>query len=473
MTATGLRPTTADGGVPVANATDAEPQLTRGTLIAACLSICVAQIGVALGAPLLGVIQRDLDAPIAGLAWISAAFILPTAILELSFGVLGDLFGRKRLLVAGGLLIAVGDVISATSESLTQLITGQAVAGLGAAAIFPSSLAVIVAATPESAARARALSSWAVSLAFGSMIAPLISGFIAEHAAWGWAFVPPAVLGLVTAGVSARLVIDSRRPAGRGLDWPGQLTIAVSLLALLYAVIQGATDGYSSPNIVIGFAVAVAAFVGFVVAEHRARAPMLHLELFRVRAFTSAAVIGLLAMFGFIGTAYALSLKLEAVLHVGPLQAALPFALSQAVPLLATPFLPWLLQRVQPRTLLVTGLLSLATGQIWLALLPADTADLARMTGPILLLGVGFITMFSSLTAVAVGAVDISHAGTASAVTSLVRETGQSLGPAIISAVAFGAAGGALARQIADSGLPPDSDGVVDTVLARVGRSPS
>ncbi|WP_199191299.1 MFS transporter [Amycolatopsis sp. CA-126428] len=450
-------------------ATDRPPHLTRGTLLAACLSICAAQIGVALGAPLLGVIQRDLGTPVAALAWISAAFILPTAILELSFGVLGDLFGRKRLLVAGGLLVAAGDIISATSGSLIQLVTGQAVAGLGAAAIFPSSLAVIVAATPEAATRARALSSWAVSLAFGSMVAPLVSGFTAEHTAWGWAFVPPAVLGLVTAAIGGRFVLDSRHPAGRRLDWPGQLTIAVALLALLYAVIQGATDGWSSPHIVIAFAVAVVGFAGFVVTESRARAPMLRLELFRVREFSAAAVVGLLALFGFIGTAYSLSIKLETVLHVSPLQAALPFALVQAVPLLATPFLPGLLQRVRPRTLLVTGLLSLAAGQVWLARLPGEVVDLATMAGPILLLGVGFITMFSSLTAVAVGAVDIADAGTASAVTSLVRETGQSLGPAILGAVAFGTAGTVLARRVVDSGLPPEAVGVVRTVMAEGG----
>lgn len=443
--------------------------LSRGTLIAACLAICVAQIGIPLASPIIGVIQRDLGAPAAALAWIPAAFILPTAILELNFGVLGDLFGRRRLLVAGGLLITAGCLVVATSGSLTQLIAGQAVAGLGAAAIFPSSLAVVVAGTPEPAARARALSYWAVSLAFGAMIAPLISGFTAEHTHWGWAFVPLAVFGLVTSAVSARWIDDSRPDVGRGLDWPGQITIAVSLLALLYAVIEGANDGYSAPHIVIAFALALAAFVTFLVTEHRSRAPMLRLELFRVPSFAATAAIGLLALFGFIGTAYALSIKLEAVHHLSPLQAALPFALIQAVPLVLTPFLPKLLQRVHPRALLVCGLLSLAAGESWLALLPADATNLASMTGPILLMGAGFITMFSALTAVAVGSADIRHAGMASAVTSLVRETGQALGPAIVGAVALGTASGALSEKLASSGLPAQARGVADAVNAEGG----
>ncbi len=444
-------------------------RLTRGTLIAACLAICVAQIGVPLASPIIGVIQRDLGVPVAALAWIPAAFILPTAILELNYGVLGDLFGRKRLMVVGGLFIAAGQFVTAASDSFPQLIVGQAVAGLGAAAIFPSSLAVIVAATPQPAERARALAYWSVSLGFGAMIAPLISGFVAEHAHWGWSFVPPAVLGLITAAVSFRLVVDSRHPDGRGLDWPGQITIAVSLLALLYAVIQGAGDGYGRPHIVIAFVVSVVAFVLFLVVERRSRAPMLRLELFRVPAFAAAAAIGLLALFGFIGTAYALSIKLESVLHVSPLQAALPFALIQAVPLLAAPFLPHLLQKVHPRTLLVTGLLALAAGEIWIGRLPGDTTELLTMAGPILLLGIGFITMFSALTAVAVGAVDIGYAGMASAVTSLVRETGQSLGPAIVGAVALGTAGGALVRRLGEAGLPPEAAGVAAAINAEGG----
>ncbi|WP_082897840.1 MFS transporter [Rhodococcus sp. EPR-157] len=443
---------TRSGGVPANHA----QKLDRGTLLACCLAIGVAQMGVSLAAPLLGVIQRDLGASAAALAWIPAAFILPTAILELNFGVLGDMFGRKRLLVWGGVLIFAGDVVAGTSGTLTQLIAGQAIAGLGAAAIFPTSLAMLVSATPAREDRARAVSYWAVSLAFGAMIAPLIGGFAAEHFGWGWSFAVPAALGLVTAAVSALVIVDSRHPAGRGLDWPGQITIAVSLLALLYAVIQGSVDGFATPTIIAAFVIAITAGILFVVSERRARTPMLDLNLFRTPSFAAAAAIGLLAMFGFIGTAYALSVKLEAILHVGPLQAALPFALIQAVPLLLTPLLPRLLMRIAARTLLVTGLLALAIGQFWMAQLPGDSTSLLAMTGPILLLGTGFITMFTALTAVAVGAVDIDYAGMASAVTSLVRETGQSLGPAIVSAVAFGVAGATLTSSLSDGSLPPD-----------------
>jgi MFS family permease len=436
--------------------------LDRGTLVAACLAIAVAQVGVALVAPILGVIQADLGASVAALAWIPAAFIVPTAILELNFGVLGDLFGRKRLLVVGGVLIMVGDLVAATSGALPQLITGQAIAGLGAAAIFPSSLAVLVAATPGARARARALSMWAVSLAAGAAVAPLISGSISSVEAWGWSFVPPAVLGLTTSLVCARLVVDSRQPTGRGLDWRGQASIAVSLLALLYAVIQGATDGYGAGHIVLAFVVATVAFVAFMRAEHSAAAPMLRLDLFRRPAFAGAAVVGLLGLFGFIGTVYALSIKLEAILHVSTWRAALVFSLIQAVPLLLTPVLPWLLEWVHPRSLLIAGLVALTAGQLWMAGLGADETRLTAMAGPILLMGVGFITMFSSLTAVAVGSVDIRDAGMASAVTSLVRETGQSLGPAVVSAIALGLAGSSLTSKLATSGLP---DGALRVAL--------
>ncbi|MFJ3803496.1 MFS transporter [Streptomyces sp. NPDC090088] len=435
--------------------TDAVKKLDVGTLIACCLAVAAAQLCITVPSPINGEIQTAFGASGSQVAWVTSAFILPTAILELNFGVVGDLFGRKRLLVLGGFVLALGELLNATSQNITMLWIGQALAGVGAAALFPSSLAVIAAATPEEKDRAKAVSIWALSISLASAVGPLSSGILATVADFRWAFVPPVVLGIVVGIAAWALVTDSRAPEGRALDWPGQISVAVGLTALLWGIIEGGDRGWSSPSIVFALTLAAVALVGFVIAEKRAVSPMFNLDLLRIPSFAAAAVVALTGMFGFIGTAYVVSIRLGAVMHLSALRAGLPFVILQLIPLLLAPVLSKMLTRVEPRWLLMGGLLPMAAGQFWIAALPITTTSLAAFIGPVLLLGVGFICVVSSLTSAAVNAVPIEMTGMASGATSLVREFGQGLGPAVISTVAMSAASSALVGKLsgADAGM--------------------
>ncbi|MCX4431713.1 MFS transporter [Streptomyces mirabilis] len=308
--------------------------------------------------------------------------MLPTAILELNFGVVGDLFGRKRLLVLGGLVLALGELLNATSQNITMMWTGQALAGIGAAALFPSSLAVIAAATPDGKDRAKAVSAWALSISLASAVGPLSSGVLATVADFRWAFVPPVVLGLAVAVACWKLVTDSKAPEGRALDWPGQITIAVGLTALLWGIIEGGDRGWGSAAIVGSLALAAVALVGFVAAETRAASPMFNLDLLRIPSFAAAAVVALAGMFGFIGTAYCVSIRLGAVMHLSALRASMPFVILQLIPLLLAPVLSRMLTRVDARWLLMGGLLPMAAGQFWIAALPITTTSPRRLHRP-------------------------------------------------------------------------------------------
>jgi MFS family permease len=426
--------------------------LDRATLVACCLAVAVAQMSITLPSPINGEITAAYHASGSQVAWVSSAFLLPTAILELNFGVVGDLFGRKRLLVLGGCVLAAGQLLNATAPSIQMLWVGQVVSGLGAAMLFPSSLAVIAAATPETAARARAVSIWAISLSFASAVGPLESGGIATAAGFHWVFVPVAVLGAVSALLSLRYCADSKAPEGRSLDWPGQLTVAVALTALLWGVIEGGSLGWSSWPVVFALVLAAVALVAFVRVELRSAQPMFNLSLLRIPSFAASAAVALTGMFGFIGTAYCVSIRLGVVMHESPLQAGLPFVILQSIPLLLSPVLNRMLSRINPRWLLVGGLIPLAVGQFWISALPITTTSLLSFLGPVLLMGVGFICVVSSLTSAAVNSVPVKLTGMASGATSLVREFGQSLGPAVISTVAMSLAGGALAGKLTGAG---------------------
>lgn len=427
-------------------------RLDRGTLIACCLAVAAAQLCITVPSSINGEITSAFGASASQVAWVTSAFILPTAILELNFGVVGDIFGRKRLLVLGGFILAFGELLNATAQSITMLWVGQAVAGIGAAALFPSSLAVIAAATPDKQDRAKAVSTWALSISLASALGPLSSGILGTVADFRWAFVPPVVLGVLVGVVCWKWVIDSKAPEGRSLDWPGQITIAVALTALLWGVIEGSDKGWGDPTIIGTLVLAAVALAGFVFAELRSESPMMNLSLLKIPSFAAAAVVALVGMLGFIGTAYVVSIRLGAVMHLSALEAGMPFVILQLIPLLLAPVLSRMLSQVDARWLLAGGLLPMAAGQFWLAAIPITTTSLGAFVGPVLLLGVGFICVVSSLTQAAVNAVPIELTGMASGATSLVREFGQALGPAVISAVAMSTASAQLAGKLTGPG---------------------
>jgi MFS family permease len=423
--------------------------LSAGTLVAGCLAVLTAQVGLVLPAPINGLIQTSLHTTGAQLTWVTDAFILPTAILELTFGVVGDLFGRKRMLVGGAVAMTVGGLVSGTAHDVHVLWAGQVIAGIGAAALFTSSLAVIAAGTPQPRNRARALAAWTASLSTGAVAAPLISGVVGEHVSFRWAFVALAIVAGVSALVSLLGCQDSSAPQGRGLDWTGQVTIAVALFALLYGVVEGPTTGWSSARIVVFFVVAALGLVAFLAAERRASSPMLRLDLFRIPAFSAAAVVAVIGMFGFLGSGYALSIRVGAIQHLSTLRAALFFVVIQGVTPVVGFGLARVLESISPRWSLVAGLLALSAGQFWLASLPISATSLTTAIGALICEGAGFALIVASISAAAVNAAPIRLAGMASATTSLLREFGQTLGPAVIGAVALSRAGVTFGHRLA------------------------
>ncbi|MFJ8057415.1 MFS transporter [Streptomyces sp. NPDC096142] len=436
-----------------------------GTIVAGCLAVCLAQIGLVLPAAINGVIQRGLQASGSQLTWISDAFLVPAAVLALTFGVLGDLYGRKKLLVGASLVAAVGYLVSATSGSPAQLITGQAISGIGAAALFPASLTMITAVTTTPAARAKGLASWTTALSLGALIAPLLSGGIVEHASFQWAFGATGVIAVITAAAAWLLASESSAPEGRSLDWPGQICIAVAMLALLHGIIQGPSDGWGSAPVVLSFVAFVVFIAAFVAVENRSAAPMLRLELFRIRAFAASAAMAVIGMFGFLGGAYDLSIRLGVIQHQSPLRAAIPFVIIQGITPFIWPLLARLLHRVGPGPMLVTGFVSLATAQLWLRAVPVHETGLLPLLGPLVLNGVGFGLVVAALTAAAVNVVPPGLTGMAGATTSLVRDLGQTLGPAVVGAVALGMAADRLTGDLAGAALTPKEHGIVGAVL--------
>lgn len=436
--------------------------LSRGTVLATAYGICVAQMAVAMPAVLIGLFQRDLGTTSAQLTWISDAFLVPITLFELTFGVLGDLFGRKRLLVLGGVLLALGELASVftpgvgapTGVRMAVMLGGQVIAGVGAAVLIPTTLAMVAAGTHTARSRARGIAVWAAALSLGTIVSPVLGGLLAKvpwggdpDASWRWPFVLVAVLALAGAAISfgAR---NSSAPEGRSLDWPGQITIAVSMFALLFAVIQGTTLGYTHPLVITAFAVAAVFLVLFVLAEHRSPAPLLRLSLFRNRAFAVNSIITVVGMFSCFGTAYATSVRLTAIQGFSPLTTSVAFVVMGAPALILMPVVARVL-RHNLRWALTGSFLCVSAGVFWMSAQSVASMSLLPVIGPLTTIGLGMAFALAAVTAVAVNTVPGTLAGMASGTTSQLRDLGFTLGPAVIGAVALGNAASAIQRKLA------------------------
>lgn len=440
-------------------------RLTAGTMVAAVVAVAVAQIGLSIPAVLNGLFQVDLATSSTQLTWISDAFLVPVTLFELTFGVIGDMFGRKRLLAIGAGLMVLGGLVAfftpgsgSTVARVAQLWTGQAITGLGAAALFPTSIAMLAAGTHTVKARAHALSVWAAALTGAGFVSPVLAGLLSRlshsggpDAGWRWAFLGIAVLAAISVATTLLWAANSSAPLGRSLDIPGQITVAVALFALLYAVIQGADSGWTSGLVLGGFGVAVVFLIVFVLIERRVAAPLIRLELFGNRVFVGSAVVTVIGMFAYLGTAYTTSIRISAIQGYSPLITAIGFICLNVMGVVLFPVSSQMIQRYNAGMTLAAGMVAIGAGDLWLAAIPATNLSVGAVAVPLLIVGIGFKLAVTTITVVAVNSVPTDKAGMASGATSMLRDFGLTLGPAIIGAVALSNAASAISARIAAS----------------------
>lgn len=454
-------------------------------VFAAALAVCLAQTALSIPASLNGLFQQDLGPTSAQLGWISDAFLVPIVVLELSSGVLGDLFGRKRLLVGGALLMAAGELIAAlspgatfsTTTRLMVLWAGTGLAGIGAAALFPTSLAMMAAGTHTVRDRARVVAIWAAALSFGSCWSPILGGVFAripfgsdQLAGWRWAFLFVVSVALLSAIVSIVAAADSSSPEGRSLDWPGQITIGVGLFAVLFAIIQAPTSGWLTTQTIAVLLVAAVSLVLFIVVERRSRAPLLRLDFFRDRNFAVGAIVTVLGMFAFLGVGYASSIRLSAIQGFTPLKSSVAFAGQDGPALLLLPITIYLLRRHSPRRTLLLGLILMAAGAFWLAAVPITDLSLVAVVPAFILVGMGFAFALSAGAVIAVNTPPTHLVGMASGTTNMLRDFGFACGPAIIGAIALSKAAAAMKARLAAS---PALQQSLDTFVASPAHVPA
>ena len=394
-------------------------------------------------------IQRSLHLSVSGLEWVVSSYLLTLAGLLLVGGRLADLYGRRRLFLAGLAVFTLSSLAAGLAGSGGVLIASRAIQGIGAALLMPATLAIIMAAFTNVRERNMAIGIWAAVSALALASGPVLGGLISQHLHWGWIFLINVPLGVITFVVSILYVAESRADSAvRRLDLPGLVSSAVSLFALTYALIQGNANGWTSPFILGAFALAAAAAAAFLAIEARTATPMVELSMFRQREFSGGTSTMMIWAFGILGIYFFTSIYLQEILGFSPTKAGLafvPMALTVAVFAAIAPLVE---NRAGAHRTVAAGMLLMVVGLILFARLGLHATYDSLLPG-FMLFGAGAGLMNVPLTNAVMAATPPSVAGVASALLNASREVAGLLGITVIGAV-LRTAQGASARGGAD-----------------------
>ncbi len=428
---------------------------TTGTalaLVAASLPMFMSTLDNLVMTTALPVIRRDLSASLEQLQWMVNAYTLAFASLMIAAATLGDRVGRRRSFVVGIAIFGAGSVASALAGSADTLIAARALQGVGAAAIMPLSLTLLAGAVPKER-RAMAIGVWGAVSGLGVALGPVIGGAIVDGLSWQAIFWINVPVALVSIPFVLRALPESFGRRQR-VDVTGLVLAALGVLSIVWGVVRGNDDGWTSAAVLGRLVVGVALLAAFVRRERRTDHPLVPLRLFAVRSFTVANVAGFAFAVGVFGVIFVLAQYLQIGLGYTPLQAGVRTLPWTAAPMLVAPLAGLLAPRTGVRPLLTAGLALQAAGLAWIGLLVTGTTSYPQFVPGLVLAGVGMgLTFAPSATAVLADMAETEH-GTASSVNATVRELGTAVGVAVVVAV-FQAAGGTLTPDGYAAGLRP------------------
>ena len=403
----------------------------------------------------LKTIQQDLGATQSQLIWAINSYSLVFAALLFTWGVLGDRYGRRKILIIGLILFAAASLLSAFAQSPEQLIVARALMGIGGASVLPVTLSIITVIFPPEE-RGRAIGIWAAAVGGAVALGPLLGGFLLEHFWWGSVFlinVPIIAIGIL--GI-LRNVPESRNPHPGRLDPLGLVLSVVGLLALVYGIQEA---GWSDPVTYAWILFGVVVLAGFLFWESRTDHPSMDLSLFSIRSFSVPLSATSLTFAALSGSLIFLAFYYQVVRGWSPLQSGaltVPFAIGQ---LLAAPRSGKMVARFGARRVISFGLVMASLGMFGFSQLTLTTPVWALILIPFVF-GFGMGNVIAPSTTRMTLATPPQRSGSGSAVQNTVRQVGATLGVAVISSVVATQYSGAMSRGLEGSPLPSDLQGI-------------
>jgi EmrB/QacA subfamily drug resistance transporter len=405
----------------------------------------------------LPAIQDDLRITRSELEWTVAAYALTFASLLLTGGKLGDLLGRRLIFVIGLVVFTGSSLFCGLSSSAPELIAARAVQGVGAALMMPATLSII-SATFAVRERGMAIGIWAGVSAMALAIGPLLGGIITEHISWNWIFYVNVPIGIVGVAAALLVVPESRDTSHeQRLDLPGLLSSGIGLLAIVYALIEANTYGWTSTRILTLFVIGAVALTAFVLLELHQRLPMLDLSLFKSGTFAGANLVAILVTLAMFGIFVFFPIYMQTFRGWSPIQAGAALLPWTILIVIFAPIAGKLSDRVGSRWLMASGMTVVAACCLLLSTVTLHST-FWHMLPAFVLGGLGMSFVMTPMSAAAMGAAPVDKAGVASGVLNTFRQVGVALGIAVTGAIvadraAAAARGGAAPPQAFVDGL--------------------
>jgi EmrB/QacA subfamily drug resistance transporter len=418
------------------------------TLGAMCFALFMVMLDNTVVNVSLPSIQRDLHASLSALEWTVNAYTLTFAVLMVTGGRLGDIFGRRRMFLFGVVVFGLSSVALGLAPNDTMLVAFRAVQGIGAAFMMPATLSIITQAFPPHQ-RGMAIGTWAGVSAMALAIGPVLGGFLTESVSWRAIFFLNPPIAVAAVAVTLFATRESRdESVGKTVDIPGIAAITMGLTALVLALVEGNRWGWGSVRVISLFAIAIVASVAFVLIELRHPAPMVDFRFFRSRSFLGANLVAFFVSFAMLAQFFFLALYMQNILHFSPLQAGVRFLPATVLIIVMGPLAGRLTDRVGPRPLMTAGLVVVAGAIFIQSRITIHTGYLLLLPG-FILMGVGMGLVMSPMSTAAMNAVDRAKAGVASGILSMSRMVGGTFGVAVMGALVTTIGGAKI-----DSSLP-------------------
>ncbi len=412
-----------------------EPDPRRWAILAvAGLAVFVTVLDGTIVNVALPSLSRELGASTRELQWIVDAYLLVFTGLLLAAGGLGDRYGRKLMLVAGLAVFAGTSAYAAWVGTAGSLIVARALMGIGAAMIFPATLAIIAKVFTDPKERAAAIGIWSATSGVAVAAGPIIGGWLLESFWWGSVFLINLPVTAVAITAAVILVPESKDQAAPRLDWGGVALSIAAIGALVFTIIEAPEWGWASVETLAGFVAAAAIIAVFVAWELRVEHPMLPVRIFKNLRFTAASGAITAAFFALFGFIFLITQYFQLIRGYGPLEAGLrtiPVAVSIAV---FSVLSPKLAERFGTTRVVALGLVMMAIGFFWVSTASAVTSY-SEIIGQMFFLGAGLGLTTAPATESIMGSLPADKEGIGSAVNDTTRELGGTLGVAIIGSV--------------------------------------
>ncbi|HEX6932091.1 MAG TPA: MFS transporter [Streptosporangiaceae bacterium] len=433
-----------------------------------CLVLFLTFLDITIVSVALAGIQTQLHAGVSSLQWVVGSYALTFAATMLTFGTLGDQFGRKKVLVAGicvfiagALMAGLSVIMTSGSSALAIVIAGRAVMGVGAAASEPGTLSMLRHIYPEYTSRNWALGVWAAVSGSALALGPVVGGVLVYAWTWPAIFWFNVLFGLIALVAAVIVLPENSDPTHRRIDLPGAALGAIALSALIFAVINAESAGFGSTESIALLCVSVVAAAAFVWQENRAAYPLLDLRFLRIPQFATPNIVAFCAYFATFAIFFFTALFLEEVTGYNGGQIAMVFLPMTILMIVASLLAGRWTGSVGVRWSIVGGCAAFAGGLLWTNAVISPQPPYLPLAGALAVTGIGIGACVVPITSSVLAVVPPERSGMAASTTNTSREVGAVMGVAILGAIVIGKLQTALVASLNALGLPKSIQPIV------------